>query len=168
MFKKGNKVEVWNRREVPSGSWWSAEIISGDGHHYSVRYDGYPTDSSVAVDRLPRKAIRPCPPPVGSLKDVMSGDVVEIFDNNSWKLAQVLLVIDEKYCFVRLLGSSGEFAAHKSQIRTPLSWQGDKWVTIDKVRSHYFIPHLIQVHMHYDCFIDILMCGSNIQICKCS
>ncbi|CAD5177296.1 unnamed protein product [Musa acuminata subsp. malaccensis] len=132
MFKKGNKVEVWNRREVPSGSWWSAEIISGDGHHYSVRYDGYPTDSSVAVDRLPRKAIRPCPPPVGSLKDVMSGDVVEVFDNNSWKLAQVLLVIDENHCFVRLLGSSGEFAAHKSQIRTPLSWQGDKWVTIDK------------------------------------
>ncbi|RRT46741.1 hypothetical protein B296_00054260 [Ensete ventricosum] len=143
MFKKGNKVEVWNRREVPSGSWWSAEIISGDGHHYSVRYDGYPTDSSVAVDRLPRKAIRPCPPPVGSLKDVMSDDAVEVFENNSWKLAQVLMVVDKNYCFVRLLGSSREFAAHKSQIRTPLSWQGDKWVAIDKVRSHDFILHLI-------------------------
>ncbi|KAJ8480352.1 hypothetical protein OPV22_024079 [Ensete ventricosum] len=131
-FKKGNKVEVWSRRELASGSWWSAEIISGNGHNYSVRYDGYPTDSSVAVDRVPRKAIRPCPPPVEGLKDVKSGDVVEVFDNNSWKLAEVLMVFDKKYCSVRLIGSSREFRTHNSHIRRHLSWQDEQWVVIHK------------------------------------
>ncbi|URE19469.1 agenet domain containing protein [Musa troglodytarum] len=131
-FKKGNKVEVWSRREVPSGSWRSAEIISGNGHYYTVRYDGYPMDGSVAVDRVPRKAIRPCPPPAGTLKDSISGDVVEVFNNNSWKLAEVLVVVDKKYCSVRLLGSSREIRAHKSLIRRRLSWQDNKWVMIHK------------------------------------
>lgn len=132
-FKKGNKVEVWSRRELASGSWWSAEIISGNGHNYSVRYDGYPTDSSVAVDRVPRKAIRPCPPPVEGLKDVKSGDVVEVFDSNSWKLGEVLMVVDKKYCSVRLIGSSTEFRTHNSHIRRHLSWQDEQWVAIQKV-----------------------------------
>ncbi|URE44294.1 agenet domain containing protein [Musa troglodytarum] len=131
-FKKGNKVEVWSRREHASGSWWSAEIISGNGHNYSVRYDAYPTDSSVAVDRVPTKAIRPCPPPVEGLKDVKSGDVVEVFDNNSWKLAEVLMVVDEKYCSVRLIGSSREFRTHNSHIRRHLSWQDEQWMAIPK------------------------------------
>ncbi|RRT53986.1 hypothetical protein BHE74_00004567 [Ensete ventricosum] len=109
-FKKGNKVEVWSRRELASGSWWSAEIISGNGHNYSVRYDGYPTDSS----------------------DVKSGDVVEVFDNNSWKLAEVLMVFDKKYCSVRLIGSSREFRTHNSHIRRHLSWQDEQWVVIHK------------------------------------
>lgn len=138
-FKKGNKVEVWSQREVPSGSWRSAEIISGNGHYYTVRYDGYPMDGSVAVDRVPRKAIRPCPPPAGILKDSISGDVVEVFDNNSWKLAEVLVVVDKKYCSVRLLGSSREIRAHKSLLRRRLSWQDNKWVMIHKVTSYVFI-----------------------------
>ncbi|XP_064972655.1 uncharacterized protein LOC103990296 isoform X2 [Musa acuminata AAA Group] len=131
-FKKGNKVEVWSPREVPSGSWRSADIISGNGHYYTVRYDGYPMDGSVAVDRVPRKAIRPCPPPAGTLEDSTSGDVVEVFDNNSWKLAEILVVVDKKYCSVRLLGSSREIRAHKSLLRRRLSWQDNKWVMIHK------------------------------------
>lgn len=131
-FKKGNKVEVWNRREVPSGSWWSAEIISGNGHTYSVKYDGYPTDNSLAVDRVPRKAIRPCPPSE-DFKELSIGDVVEVFDNNSWKLAEVLTIIDKKYCSTMLLGSMKELKVHKSYIRRQLSWQDNKWTVIHKV-----------------------------------
>ncbi|XP_074576576.1 uncharacterized protein LOC141833077 isoform X2 [Curcuma longa] len=130
-FKKGTKVEVWNRREVPSGSWWSAEIISGNGHTYSVKYDGYPTDSNLAVDRVPRKAIRPCPPSE-DLKELSIGDVVEVFDNNSWKLAEVLMIIDKKYCSMMLLESLKELQIHKSYIRRQLSWQDNKWTVIHK------------------------------------
>ncbi|RZR76819.1 hypothetical protein BHM03_00001702 [Ensete ventricosum] len=132
IFKKGNKVEVWNRREVPSGAWWSAEIVSGNGNNYAVRYDGYPADSSVAVDRVPRKSIRPCPPSAVGLKDLMSGDVVEVSDNNSWKLAEVLMVVDKNYCLVRLIGSSRELRADKSLVRNRLSWQDNKWMMIYK------------------------------------
>ncbi|RWW14659.1 hypothetical protein GW17_00021554 [Ensete ventricosum] len=135
IFKKGNKVEVWNRREVPSGAWWSAEIVSGNGNNYAVRYDGYPADSSVAVDRVPRKSIRPCPPSAVGLKDLMSGDVVEVSDNNSWKLAEVLMVVDKNYCLVRLIGSSRELRADKSLVRNRLSWQDNKWMMIYKVTS---------------------------------
>ncbi|RRT65918.1 hypothetical protein B296_00033533 [Ensete ventricosum] len=114
IFNKGNKVEVWNRREVPSGAWWSAEIVSGNGNNYAVRYDGYPADSS----------------------DLMSGDVVEVSDNNSWKLAEVLMVVDKNYCLVRLIGSSRELRADKSLVRNRLSWQDNKWMMIYKVTSH--------------------------------
>ncbi|XP_059592214.1 uncharacterized protein LOC100264564 isoform X6 [Vitis vinifera] len=39
-FRKGSKVEVLNKKEVPSGAWHCAEIISGNGHNYSVRLLG--------------------------------------------------------------------------------------------------------------------------------
>ena len=39
-FKKGAKVEVLTRNEVPSGFWRCAEIIDGNGRIYVVKYDG--------------------------------------------------------------------------------------------------------------------------------
>ncbi|XP_042454448.1 uncharacterized protein LOC122038667 isoform X1 [Zingiber officinale] len=131
-FKKGNKVEVWNRRGVPSGSWQSAEIISGDGHTYSVRYDGYPTDSSVAVHRVSRKAIRPCPPPSDDLKELRIGDVVEVFDKNSWKLAEVRTTIDQNNYSLMLLESFKELRVHKSFMRKQLSWHDNQCMVIHK------------------------------------
>ncbi|WOK97049.1 hypothetical protein Cni_G05757 [Canna indica] len=131
VFKKGSRVEVWTRREVPSGSWWSAEIVSGNGRTYSVRYDGYPADSKVAVDKVPRKAIRPFPPLVGGVDDLICGDVVEVLDNNTWKLAEVSKV-NIYFCYVRLLGSSRELKVLKSNTRIQLTWHNDKWALIHK------------------------------------
>lgn len=132
VFKEGSKVEVWNRREVPSGSWWTAEIVSFNGDMYSVRYDGNSESSCTVMEIVPRKAIRPCPPLMRGLRHLMTGDVVEVFENNSWKLAEVLEVVDRSYCDVRLLGSY-RFRAHKSHIRMRMSWQGNRWVVIRKV-----------------------------------
>lgn len=39
-FKKGDKVEVMRKKEVPV--WRCGEIISGNGHTYSVKYDCNP------------------------------------------------------------------------------------------------------------------------------
>ncbi|XP_029118519.1 uncharacterized protein [Elaeis guineensis] len=131
-FKKGSKVEVLNKREVPSGSWWCAEIISGNGHTYSVRYDQYLPDMDGAVERVPRKAIRPRPPPVKVPRSWVAGDIVEVFDNNSWKLAEVSKVVARDFYFVRLLGSFREFRVHISDLRVRQSWQDNKWVVIQK------------------------------------
>ncbi|KAI9080322.1 hypothetical protein K1719_037716 [Acacia pycnantha] len=61
-FKKGTKVEVLSKSEVPSGSWRCADIICGNGHYYSVRYDGLEgAPSKEIVERVPRNAIRSCP-----------------------------------------------------------------------------------------------------------
>ncbi|KAF8400695.1 hypothetical protein HHK36_013995 [Tetracentron sinense] len=130
-FKKGSKVEVLSKKEVPSGSWRSAEIISGNGHNYSVRCN-FPmgTTSDAIVERVSRKAIRPCPPPVEGAESWVPGDVVEMFDSDSWKMATVLKVMDGNYFLVRLLGSSLEYRVHKSDLRVRQFWQDDKWVIV--------------------------------------
>ena len=49
-------------------------------------------DTAVAVGRVPRKNIRPCPPPVEGAWDWLPGDLVEVFDNPAWKTAVVVEV----------------------------------------------------------------------------
>lgn len=138
-FRKGSKVEIWTRRQVPCGSWWSAEIIYVNGHTCTARYDGYPTDSNVAVDRVPRKAIRPCPLQLDEVKEFRIGDVAEVFDDYSWKLAEAKKIIERDYCVVMLLGSFREFQVHKSHIRRQLSWHNNKWMVIQKVTFSLFL-----------------------------
>ncbi|KAL5768948.1 hypothetical protein ACOSP7_015498 [Xanthoceras sorbifolium] len=130
-FKKGDKVEVLSQKEVPSGSWHCAEIICGNGHNYTVKYDGYSGASEKTVlERVSRKAIRPCPPPMAFLERWIPGDVVEVFDNFSWKMATIAKVSGKSYFLVRLLGSSLEFKVRKCKIRLRQSWEDDKWMMI--------------------------------------
>ncbi|XP_058201254.1 uncharacterized protein LOC131316008 [Rhododendron vialii] len=130
-FKKGSKVEVMSKKEVPV-SWRCGEIISGNGHTYSVKYDCYPGSiGDAVVERVSRKAIRPCPPFEG-FESFVVGDVVEVFDSMSWKIARVLKVLDRDHYLVRLLGIPQEFRIHKSSIRVRQSWQDNKWVVIGK------------------------------------
>lgn len=132
-FRKGSKVEVLSKKEVPSGSWRSAEIICGNGHNYSVRYDGFENAmNKTIVERVSRKAIRPCPPQL-DLENWVPGDVIEVFDNFSWKMATISKVLGTKYFLIRLLGSSWEYKVSKFDIRVRQSWQDDQWVVIGKV-----------------------------------
>ncbi|XP_062149494.1 uncharacterized protein LOC133858074 isoform X3 [Alnus glutinosa] len=132
-FKKGSKVEVLSKKEVPSGSWRCAEIICGNGYNYTVRYDGNESANDEAVaERVSRNTIRPCPPPLGISENWVRGSVVEVFDNFSWKMATVSQVLGRKYFLVRLLGSSLEFKVFKFNIRARQSWHDDKWVVVGK------------------------------------
>ncbi|XWS17176.1 hypothetical protein CRYUN_Cryun33cG0045600 [Craigia yunnanensis] len=132
-FKKGAKVEVLSKTEVPSGSWRCAEIISGNGHSYTVRYEGYfGATNKTILERVSRKAIRPCPPASILSDNWVPGDVVEVFDNFSWKMATVLGILEKKYILVRLLGSTLEFMVSKFDIRVRQSWEDDEWVVIRK------------------------------------
>jgi len=133
-FKKGSKVEVLTQRDVPSGSWRCAEIIGGNGHNYTVRYEGdVGSFGEAMVERVPRKAIRPCPPSVDVVGDWVPGDVVEVFHNYSWKMATVLMVSGWTHLLVRLLGSAIELKAHKYDVRARLCWQDGEWIVIGKV-----------------------------------
>ncbi|XP_022143182.1 uncharacterized protein LOC111013114 isoform X2 [Momordica charantia] len=132
-FRKGSKVEVLSKKEAPSGSWHSAEIMSGSGHYYTVRYDKFEGGSNqTVVERVSRKAIRPCPPTQEVLENWVPGDVVEVFNDRSWKMATVSEVLGKKNHLVRLLGSSCEFKVNKFDIRARRSWQDDKWVLVHK------------------------------------
>ncbi|XP_050268510.1 uncharacterized protein LOC126712980 isoform X2 [Quercus robur] len=132
-FMKGSKVEVLKNKQVPPGEWHCAKIISGNGHTYSVMYEGsLELRSEAVVERVPRKAIRPCPPPVESVEGWAVGDVAEVFDAVSWRMAMILKVLGGNCHLVRLLGSYEKFRVHKSNIRVRQIWQDDKWVVIRK------------------------------------
>ncbi|PON57912.1 Agenet domain containing protein [Parasponia andersonii] len=132
-LKKGSKVEVLCKKEVPFGAWRCAEIVSGDGRTYNVRYEStFGMANGLAVERVPRTAIRPCPPSVESVVNWAYGDIVEVLDSGSWKIAVVSKVLDADFCLVRLLGSLKEFMVHKSKTRWRKTWQDDKWVVFGK------------------------------------
>ena len=137
-FLKGSKVEVLKNKQVPPGEWHCAKIIFGNGNTYSVMFEGsLEITAEVVVERVARKAIRPCPPPTETMEDWAVGDVAEVFNVGSWRMAMILKVLGGDYHFVRLLGSSEKFRVHKSNIRVRQVWQDDKWVVIRKV-SFYF------------------------------
>ncbi|KAL7187463.1 hypothetical protein ACSBR1_037523 [Camellia fascicularis] len=130
-FKRGSKVEVMSKKEALI-SWRCAEIISGNGHTYSVKYDCFPGSTNEVVERVPRNAIRPCPPSMEGVESSLVGDIVDVFDNFSWKIATVLKGLDRYHYLVRLLGVTQEFRIHKSNIRVRQSWEDNKWVVIGK------------------------------------
>lgn len=136
-FKKGSEIEVWNKREVLSGSWWPAELLSGNGHTYCVRYERPQCeDDQPIMERVPRKAIRPRPPLVGGAETWMPGVVVEVFDSNSWKTARILKVVrGGNWFIVKLLGSSREFGVYAHNVRVRQSWVDNQWVLIGEVTS---------------------------------
>jgi len=133
-FRKGSRVEVFSIKEASYGVWRSAEIISGNGHTYNVRYYSFEiANNEVVEDRVPRKIIRPCPPQV-DVDRWEAGELVEVLDNNiSWKTATVLEVLSGRYYVVRLLGAKAELTVHKVYLRARQSWQDERWVMIGKV-----------------------------------
>ncbi|CAA7032857.1 unnamed protein product [Microthlaspi erraticum] len=134
-FRKESKVEVFSIKEAPYGAWRSAEIISGNGHTYSVRYYAFGSANDETLEeRVPRKIIRPCPPRV-DVDRWEAGELVEVLDNVSWKTATVLEELPGRYYVVRLLGAAAELTVHKVNLRARQSWQDDRWVMTGKVSS---------------------------------
>ncbi|CAF2147426.1 unnamed protein product [Brassica napus] len=129
-FKKGSRVEVFSNKEAPYGAWRCAEIISGNGHTYNVRYFSFHEEA--VMERVPRKVIRPCPPQV-DVERWEAGELVEVLDSFSWKAATVRQELCGNYYVVRLLGTPAEFTFHKANVRVRQSWQDERWVAIGKI-----------------------------------
>lgn len=129
-FERGSKVEVLKQVDVMT-AWCGAEIVSGDGITYNVRYQCYIPEYGVITETVPRNLIRPTPP-VHKVDSWVVGDVVEVFDNVMWKVA-IITNVRGAYCIVRLLGSSYKFRVHISDIRVRQCWQNDQWFLMGKV-----------------------------------
>lgn len=127
-------MEVLQKAEAPFGSWRPAEILSGNGHTYLVSYDPCLLDGSLAIERVPRKVIRPSPPSPDGLVCWVPGDILEVFDSYSWKVVEVVRLLGHEYYLVRLLGSSLELRVDASNLRTRQLWQDGKWVALPKVQ----------------------------------
>ncbi|KAL9242414.1 hypothetical protein vseg_016409 [Gypsophila vaccaria] len=132
-FRKGTKVEVLSLKEGSSGSWRCAEIVDSNSRRYTVRYEGnFEVLGNAKVEKVSRKVIRPCPPPVDVLQDWVPGDVVEVLHNFSWKMASVLKVLGRDHVLVRLLGPALDIKVDKYDVRARLCWQDGAWIVIGK------------------------------------
>ncbi|KAG8075382.1 hypothetical protein GUJ93_ZPchr0006g44091 [Zizania palustris] len=103
----------------------------GNAQSFYVRYDPSPVDSGVAVERVSRRVIRPCPPQDDPVCWA-SGNILEAFDSYSWKIAEMVRVLGKDYYLVRLLGSSLELRAHASELRLRKHWKDGKWTVLQK------------------------------------
>ncbi|KAL8499303.1 hypothetical protein ACS0TY_022327 [Phlomoides rotata] len=148
-FKIGDNVEVMNNKDVPV-SWRTAEILSASGHTYTVQYDYYPDmvkDPDLEI--VPRKFVRPRPPPAQGVESFMTGDIVEVFYQHSWKIAAILNILQARkginkkktnltvaafqdQYLARLLGCSQELVVDRSNIRVRQSWHDGKWILMGK------------------------------------
>lgn len=148
-FKKGSRVEVMKNFDMPI-AWHEAEILTDNRHTYSVVYVHQPdTISESEVERVSGKYVRPCPPSTQGKATWEVGDIVEVFEDFSWKIASILKVLQGDCYFVRLLGTSIEFTVHKLNVRDRWLWQDDKWILMGKVRvyvcSFLFVFHCIYI-----------------------
>lgn len=127
-FRKGNKVEIHGDTEKFAVEWHCARIISGNGHTYRVQYDSFIMTTEADAERVPRKAIRPCPPLIESTKQWEIKDIVEVYDKGSWKAATVLKNLGGHFYLVRLLVSCKELEVHKINTRVRQSWENEQWI----------------------------------------
>lgn len=136
-------MEVMSENQVPM-SWRCAEIISGNGRTYLVKFDDHleSTEEEAVLKRVWRKTIRPCPPSIEDFQIWVAGDVVEVFDCGSWKSATVLKVLNDDCYLVRLLGPSQELRVHISRTRVRLSWQHERWVIFGHGQGSRNYQHL--------------------------
>ncbi|KAL0905658.1 hypothetical protein M5K25_024096 [Dendrobium thyrsiflorum] len=134
--KKEAEVEVLEKGEEPLGSWRPARILSGNGHTYEVKFDSCPLETAELMNKVPRKALRPRPPPVEA-KNWTCADIAEVCDHGSWKLAEVLRTLDFNMVVTRLLGSSKEIISPYSLLRMPQIWKDNVWIPLEKEHVKY-------------------------------
>lgn len=125
-FKRGSKVEVIKMKQSPV-SRHRGEIFSDNGHMYTERYDYSPgMESKGRIDRVSRKNIRSCTPCVEGLENQEIGQVVEVFDESSWKMATIVKVLDRDYYLVRQTGCQKELCVHRSNTKAVQYWQDEE------------------------------------------
>ncbi|CAK9310430.1 unnamed protein product [Citrullus colocynthis] len=127
-LRKGDQVEVLSKKEVSTGSWSCAEIISGNGRSYSVRF----FSSEEAMEKVPRRVIRPCPPPLEGSNVWDAGDLAEVFHNSSWKQAKIMKIVGVNCYMVRILGSPLDVMVRKSNLRRRQAWHDGRWFLLGK------------------------------------
>ena len=155
-LRKGDQVEVYSQEEVSSGSWSCAEIVSGNGRTYSVRY--FQTEE--AVEKVPRWAIRPCPPPVEGPNVWAAGDLAEAFHNSSWKQARIMQIIGVNCYLARLLGSPLDVLVSQSYLRLRQAWRDGQWFLLGKVNflTTIFLQPFSLLYFIYKCFFFFCFC----------
>ncbi|XP_058785862.1 uncharacterized protein LOC131660606 isoform X3 [Vicia villosa] len=130
---KGSKVEVLVNTSRLEVEWHGAQITSGNGHTYNVKYDHSSSNDKALSRRVPRKAIRPCPPAMKNIEGLKVNDAVEVWNDGCWKKATVLKYMTGELYLVALHGSCTELKVQEIHMRMCQSWENGQWIIIPKV-----------------------------------
>lgn len=130
---KGSKVEVLVNTSRLEVEWHGARITSGNGHTYNVKYDHSSSNDKALSRRVPRKAIRPCPPAMKNIEGLKVNDAVEVWNDGCWKKATVLKHMTGELYLVALHGSCMELKVQEIHIRMCQSWENGQWIISPKV-----------------------------------
>ena len=133
-FKEGSRVEVLRKKKEGYGSWFPAKILSKVGNVYTARYELYLTrKGEPVVERVHEEDVRPCPLPAREGRIWVLGDIVEALDLRSWKVGEVVKVLQNNYFVVRLFGSCQLKKFHVSNLRVRQAWCNNSWIMLGKV-----------------------------------
>ncbi|XP_050883541.1 uncharacterized protein LOC127086774 isoform X6 [Lathyrus oleraceus] len=127
-LRKGSKVEVLVNTSRLEVEWHGARITSGNGHTYNVKYDHSSANEKALSRRVPRKAIRPCPPAVKNIEGWKVNDAVEVWNDGCWKKATVLKYMTGELYLVALHGSCTELKVQEIHMRMCQSWENGQWI----------------------------------------
>lgn len=141
-FKRGTRVEVLDRKELHLGYWRCGEIISVNRHCCTVRYYGKNRKNTLA--KVSSSAVRPSQPHLGSPKKWVPGDVLEVFNDFSWKMGKVMKYLGRNSYVIRILGTSEQFRVDLSETRVRHSWHNSRWIVIGQVHHYSLRFHLSQ------------------------
>ncbi|KAG6509290.1 uncharacterized protein LOC121982536 [Zingiber officinale] len=138
-FKQGDEVEVLRRNKETYASWFPSIILSVLVNKYSVTYKLFVSpQGKPIVETVDVKDVRPCPPIVPYNQDWHVGDVAEVLDTHSWKVARIVKIVKNKYVVAKIFGSIQlkRFSIYDAA-RVSQAWQNNNW--FDKVESerHY-------------------------------
>ncbi|XP_074557984.1 uncharacterized protein LOC141813884 [Curcuma longa] len=128
-FKPGDEVEILRRSEEPNGSWFPAVISSVLVDKYSVRYKLFisPRGKPI-VETVDDKDVRPSPPFVPCKQDWSTGEIAEVLDTHSWKVAKIAKILKNGYVVAKVLGSIQLKMFPLYDVRVRQAWQTNHWI----------------------------------------
>ncbi|KAG6476112.1 uncharacterized protein LOC122022534 [Zingiber officinale] len=137
-FKPGDEVEVLRRNEEPNVSWFPAIISSVLVNKYSVSYKLFvKPQGKPIVETVDDKDVRPSPPLVPHKQDWTVGDIVEVLDTHSWKVAKIAKILKKGYVVAKIFGSIQLKRFLLYDVRVPQAWQTNHWVNKVENGKHF-------------------------------
>lgn len=111
------------------GAWVCAEVINSGPYTCTVKYGSH---DGIMEEAVPRRAVRPLPPPLEGFAKFTPGDLVECCHDFSWKTARILNAVTDNNFLVLLLGDDIGLVVHRSFLRVRQRWTGGGWCVVGK------------------------------------
>ncbi|GLJ34815.1 hypothetical protein SUGI_0701120 [Cryptomeria japonica] len=153
-FKEGHRVEVCRSDGGTLRSWYRARIISHNRDCYRVQYDNLLNDHGKhVVEDVYADIVRPEPPTMTETRKLGPGDLIEVYDNHSWREGRVIKALPSRLFVVKLMEPLRQRSFHQSVIRPRLFWENDSWLHhVEVGRDHLArMKFQVQKELHIGC-----------------